>query len=545
MDTPKDRDPPSAPQSEAKPPRPMQLARAAIERDDWSAAIPHLKAAAAHQPENPQILMKLGRALGEAGCAQEADAAIQRALELDPTNVKARLAAGRSAWKQGRRSEAVAGLEAAAAAAPGNSKLDLALGGKLLELLRLEDATSAFRRVIAAEPRNAAALKGLAQCAVYMGDNDEALTALRAANAIEPGDARIEDQIRQLEGGIGEYDWKAEVRDAIDTLNAGDGGRRMWAAQILLAYGMTDLVQKALTPLESTSAPARRVLQMARQLDRLGLTHPSKAPADGGDPETQQLNGLKGFTERLTPGADTLVLVFAGAANRAFLSLDLMHRILRTTGASLAYFRDVNRTLFLRGIVGLSEDFVGTAEAFRDMMARSGARRLMLIGHCGGASAALRFGLALNAEAVLAIAPRILGVAFFENRPGQSAAKLEEARQSLGRFAGDLPVIYREAERTPRVTLLAGAGMEPEASFSRDMAAKVPGVAYVEIPGGRKDCLGVVLERGLLSPLFSSFVTHGAVAPEILENLRRPAPDRRPSLEGGPSAVESASSLPA
>lgn len=496
------------------------LARDALQRGDYAEAVALLEDLAARKPVNADVQVRLGHALLKVDRVADADAAFRKALALDPKNAKARLAVARISWDQGRRSEAVAHLEAAASHDPGNPTLQLRLGERLLGQLRVGEAIACFRRVLEAEPRNSAALKSLGQAFAYLGNTVEALAALREASEISPDDPQIQQQIVRVAGETSAEAWKIELGKAVAALNAPElkPGLKIAAARTLLYYGMTGALKTGLAPLEGTSAVARQLLQMARQLDRMGLASDAPDAVASGERESGQLNALTGITERFAPGCDTVALVFSGAGDRAFLSIDVIHRILRKTGVSLVYLRDLNRSLFLGGIVGVADDFAGTTAAFRSMKDRCGARRLVVIGHCAGAPAALRFGLALEAEAVLAISPRIVSREVLEERRARMLAEGKDVRSSLGAFAGDLSTLYAGAALPPRVTLLAGAGMEPECSFSRDMAARVPGVAYAEISGGRKDCLGVALTLGVLSPLFFSFIREGAVAPEIFWN---------------------------
>ncbi|MEO8926161.1 MAG: tetratricopeptide repeat protein [Caulobacteraceae bacterium] len=505
----------------------MAVGRAAAERGDFEDAVVNLSAARAEEPDNTKILTLLGRALRESQRPVEAEAVYRRLLEIEPANVAAQMAVGRTAWEQGRRSEALVHLRAAAAAGgPADPRRDLSIGEKFLAQMQIDEAAAAFRRVLAAHPDNAAALKGLGRCAQVSGDDEEALAKYRAATAHEPGNPWLQTEIRRIEAKQGGDDWKSELGDAIAISNAADSTRedRLWSAHILVAYGMTGQVEKALAPLEKTG-PVRRLLQIAHQLGRMGLSQPAVAPGEGVGPEAELFGGLSGFVEQLNPGSEALVLVFTGVANRAFLSMDMMHRVLRTTGASVLYLRDLQRTRYLAGVVGLGEDFASTAESFRTIMARSGASRMLMIGHCGGCAGALRFGLALGAEAVLAVAPRIIDAAILDGLSGRGAAKRDALRKSAGPFAGDLPSLYSAAESAPRVTLIAAKDVEPEASFARDMTARVPGVISVEMPGALKGSLGDILALGLLSPLISSFVESGGVSPDILEGLIRPASD--------------------
>ncbi len=510
----------------------LRLARAALQQGDITAVLAHLEAAVAEDPTNLTVQLKLARTLAKLDRKADAEATYRRILEQNPTHVQARKEISRAEWSRGRRSDAVDHFQAAMAGDPDNPKSNLTLGNQLVGLWRLEEAEAAFRRVIAAEPTNTAALMGLSRCAKNRGEEGAALAFLRAASACQPGNREIQFQIKLLEGDHADHDWKSDLLDAAEVLRAVDSPRDQlfWAARLLLVYGVTDIVKEVLTPMEATSQPARRILQMARQLDRLGLSQQAGALSQLFDPETEQMNALTGVVERLNPGAETLVLVFTGRVQRAFLSLDVLHRILRKTGASLVYMRDLERTSFLGGVVGLAADFNGAVDAFRALMARAGARRLVTIGNCFGCAGALRYGLALGAEAVLGVAPRMGALAIQRLSPA-IAAKLAALRDSAPSLAQDVPSLYLAAASPPRVTLISAVGVEPEASFLREMSAKVPGVFSVEMPGASAACFGDILARGYLSTLLSSFVADGAVAPDILAALGRPAPkdvERRP-----------------
>jgi tetratricopeptide (TPR) repeat protein len=502
----------------------FRIGQIAQRRGDLTQALSHLEAAAAEDPESLRVQLALATTFRKLDRPADVERVYRRVLELDPTNAPAQLAVGKAEWVQGHRSDALAHFQSATANEPADPKLNLALGNKLLGQWQAEGAEAAFRRVIAAEPSNAAAFMGLGRCALVRGDEDDALTWFRAAAVSEPGNQRILAAIRRLDTNHPAYDWKSELHDAAEILRVADSPRedRFWAAQLLLAYGMTDVLEEAFGPLEKISPGARRLLQMARQLDRMGLSQPSGDPGQNADPETEQLNALTGFTERLTPGAETLVLVFCGRLHRVFLSLDILHRILRNTGASLVYLRDLERTLYLGGVVGLGDDFAGTVDAFRAIMARSGARRLLMIGNCIGCVGALRFGLALGAEAVLGVKP-LIGATAEEALSPRRASRLEALRNTAPQLVGDLPSLYLAAAAPPRVTLISGAGAEPEASFARDMSAKVPGVISVEVQTPTKDCLNEILALGLLTPMLMSFVAEGAVAPDVLGALALPA----------------------
>ncbi|HEV2362706.1 MAG TPA: tetratricopeptide repeat protein [Caulobacteraceae bacterium] len=490
------------------------LARMALDRRDWAQAQARFQAALANRPDHAPSQLGMGVALYELGRIDEAEYAWRRVLELEPENVAARLRLSRMEWDRGRRSEAAGHVRAAAAARPDDSNLQLNLGNQLLLQWRPEEAEAAFRRAFEIEPDSVPALFGLARCAVERGDTEEALVRFRAAAAIEPNNPRLRFEIANLDPGRAGLDWREELRAAAALVRRPKARPEdvVWAAELLLGYGVTGVVKDALAPLAATSPIARRFVQTAHQLERMGLAQ--KLGAKSRELEAEQLNAVTGVVERLKPGADTLVLVFSGRLNRVALSLDVMHRILRNTGASLVYLRDIERTRYVGGVVGLGADFASTAKAFRELMARSGASRLLAIGHCIGCSGALRYGLALGAEAVLAVAPRI-GGSVLEHASARVLAKAAEVRAAAGRFGGEVAELYASARSRPRVTLVSGAGVEPDASFAKDMVAKVPGVRYIELPAPYREAFGDLLARGLLSNLLAGFVAEGKVSKRL------------------------------
>jgi Flp pilus assembly protein TadD len=506
-----------------------RAARTAMKQGDVSAAITQLEAAAAESPHDLAVLTLLARALAKIGRVADLEAVDRRVLEQDPGNAKARARLGEAAWKRGERSEALEHFQAGANAHPDDAKVNQRLGQALLSEWRIDEAEAALRRVIAVVPGDVTALQALARCAGIRGDGEDAEAYLRAAAASQPGNRKIELKIKRLEVSAADHDWNKEVLDATAVLRNADSppGERFSAAQLLLAYGVTDVVLEICGPLEASLPAARRLVQMARQLDRSGLSQPSRPPGQAADPEIDELNTITGVVERLKPGADTLMLVFSGRLNRAFLSLDILHRLMRNTGASLVYLRDLERTNYLGGVVGLGEDFAATTEAFRALMARSGARRLLMFGNCVGCAGALRYGLALGAEAVLGISPRV-GAAAKQGLSAATASKLEALVGATPQFAGDVTSLYLAAGASaPRVALVAGAGAEPEASFARDMAARVPGVVYAAMPGVNRECFGAILAQGLFPALVASFVADGSIAPDVVNALGRPAPPAR------------------
>ena len=104
------------------------------------------------------------------------------------------------------------------------------------------------------------------------------------------------------------------------------------------------------------------------------------------------------------PASPTVILAFCDRYHSLGAPLTAMHRWLGRLPASLIYLRDFRRVHFLAGIPELGQDREGTIRALRGMIGEIGGRRILCYGNSAGSFAALDYGAALGAEAVLAAA---------------------------------------------------------------------------------------------------------------------------------------------
>jgi hypothetical protein len=150
-------------------------------------------------------------------------------------------------------------------------------------------------------------------------------------------------------------------------------------------------------------------------------------------------------------GADAVLFLFCGFDHRLGLSLTAMHRWFGRLPASLVYLRDFRSLFYLGGLATLGADSAATAAGLRDIAAGLGGRRILCCGCSGGVYAALSYGLALGAEAVLALAgPTNLATDF--NAHLRSARRVAHLWSRLPQApAIDLRRAYAEAARPPRV----------------------------------------------------------------------------------------------
>jgi amino acid adenylation domain-containing protein len=129
-----------------------------------------------------------------------------------------------------------------------------------------------------------------------------------------------------------------------------------------------------------------------------------RRPAAGGD--------LLPFDDkRLAPvqivpraGAETVLILFADRFHTLGMPLPAIHRWLGRLPASLIYLRDFRRLYYLAGVPELGTDRAATVAALRATVAALGGRRILCYGNSAGSFAALDYGAALGAEAVLAMA---------------------------------------------------------------------------------------------------------------------------------------------
>jgi hypothetical protein len=289
----------------------------------------------------------------------------------------------------------------------------------------------------------------------------------------------------------------------------------------LVEYGITGPVEPTLSALAVHSARARKVLLAVRALERSDMAFRLERTGAVDVDDEHLLADLSGVAEWPCEGADTMVIVFSGRGYRVLLGLSVLCRALKMTGASIVYFRDLERTRYFGGVVGISADYISTSAALRSIARRRFAKRILTIGHCTGSAAALRYGLDLGAEAVLAISPRIR-VPAKEALTPEACAKFAELGETIPEFFTDISALYADSANPPRATLLFGENCETDASDAMLMA-KAHNVVLAGIPNyAEHDCIKHLLQRGLLAPMLNNFVASGSIGSEVLEQLRSP-----------------------
>lgn len=514
-----------------------RLANLASESADSPSVLDVLDSAVAESPDDPRIRYGLAQAIcvaqpdwtprgrsPEHTVRSESEIAKARAILEDMStqqkgewNTKALVLLAHIARYEHRWDDALLAFEKAAAAEPGNLEILCEIGICLCDLSRLDEAKLQFDLVLSKDAAKIEALLGLGDVAKLQDDLEGALREYERAAVLEPNNATVHARLRRLQGRVGKFDWREELDSAIHVIR--DSGRAKGtlvpAAVVALRYGVTDVLQPVTRELEDTSPAGRQIVMAARALDRAGLCRTreqlEEGAAGGGD-----LDEMAGVVSKIVPGAETLLVIFGGAAGQVDITFSLFYRLLRARISSMLFVRDVEDTRYLGGIVGLGSDFDSTVDALRGIAERSGAKRLLMIGNCQGAGAAIRYGVAANAEAILAFDPRI-------GLPNMASLKPVEASkfsQAVARF-GDIrsvDEIYSNAPDKPRLFVIYDSNREPQATRARELG-RIEGATAAGIPVVRSQLLRILLAEGLLTPILSEFVASGRIGEKLLGQL--------------------------
>jgi hypothetical protein len=259
----------------------------------------------------------------------------------------------------------------------------------------------------------------------------------------------------------------------------------------------------------------------------MGLARPLSACASGSDAVESQFDSLRGFLEMPVSGSDTVLIVFGGTNNRLWITFSLLHEILRKTGVSVIYCRDLQRLWYAGGIIGLGEDFPSTLQGFRALIRRYGATRVLTLGNCMGCLGALRYGLWLGAQGVLALSPKLRPLADLEPH---ERARFRPLRENRPAADNNIRREYLEVPSLPKVTLVFGEDCAEDA-YNAHAMADVAGVTLAGIPqSSDTNSVKDLLVRGLFEPLLQDFVAAGVLSQEVRTLISASRNPRRRTL---------------
>lgn len=401
----------------------LALARAwlATGRRDWPTALRRWESVREQFPNNPWAYLGSAHALRAAGHGDQSDALVSKAeavalsaeQSLGPAataKVALEIAKARADWGNVRRlAQHILDAEPRA-----NADLFLALAQACWHLKEPEAADRAAQQALDVDPALTDAILVQVWVATERGDGQRAIRCYRRLTEIQPDAVRWRLKLVQL------LNWHGRIEEAVrelDILNS------RWpddpAVQTVMRhYG------PAATLSRLPAAPVRGDAEYADDGKLRALIAAAPQPERWLRPLLTDDPTLDVLTVR-PEHAQTALMVFTGSNDRVSMPLTVFDRYLAALPVTVIYLKDFKRLRFLAGIRSLSSgDTTGeqeTIRALRRLLADLAIERLCTLGNCDGGFAAIRYGIELGAERVLAFSPPT-------HAPGDSSMEFEQAR---------------------------------------------------------------------------------------------------------------------
>jgi pimeloyl-ACP methyl ester carboxylesterase len=208
-------------------------------------------------------------------------------------------------------------------------------------------------------------------------------------------------------------------------------------------------------------------------------------------------------------GSDTTVLCFTGKGSIFGISSYFLRGLLEMHRVNTVFLFDWDEVGYLAGISGLGRSFEESVENLAALCRKLGTRRLVTLGVSLGGYGAMRYGLALGADATLTLAPRLRGVLREKHLKEISAAVGRE----LSPAEIDIRRLYAAEARTPLTWMVYGADHESDALCAAHMRG-LPGIVEEPLRGvSDHRVLTRLAVSGEFTPLFGRFLE--AVGPGV------------------------------
>lgn len=369
-------------------------------RRDWQAAIPRWEAVRQRFPNNLAAyagsLIAMRAAASPEGLEKfllEAEAALDatRQRYADPIGcfrLELAIANARLDWLRSRKcAEKLIAFES-----PPTAQAFIALAQACWHLGDAAAAEEAAQHALATASTSTEAIIISAWASAERGDSEKTLQYYRQLAELHPNNARWSLKVVQLLNWIGQVDEAVSELDIIC---------KRWpdAAQVkifLKNFGPGSSLTRELAENALSDSEAEGDIFQA-----LAATAPVEA--EWKRPLVVASPKLDAQIVEM-PGAQTAVLVFTGGADGMAMPLSIFDRYLAALNVTTIYLKDFNRLAYLAGIRSLG-GYRETLAALRSLLENLGITRLTAIGNCDGASAAIRYGIELGADRILAFGP--------------------------------------------------------------------------------------------------------------------------------------------
>jgi hypothetical protein len=256
-----------------------------------------------------------------------------------------------------------------------------------------------------------------------------------------------------------------------------DVHRRIAACECVIANGGLAQVVELLESLRGRSEHAEvvgRGLALCRSLVSSGIL----ARLDRVSSERPTWKMSVPVLQLRAPSADKIVLIFMAEGRRFWSVMQVLLRVLEPFGQHLMFLSDSSPRFFLHGVDGLRPGYANSIEDLRKLAGALGDLPIYCLGSSKGGFAALRYGLDLGAEHVLAFSP---WTSLAANDDSPAADEVWTSR-CMGADAIDLKPLFAGCSRIPRLTIYYGALNGRDARHARRLA-DLPGVRVLAIEG--------------------------------------------------------------
>jgi Flp pilus assembly protein TadD len=175
----------------------LRLADGAYAKGEYAMAAQLYYRAAELQPENPEVVTKLGFALFKAGNAADAEKIFRAALEKNPKHPDALRGLAHSLVVQGRAADAVPIYRKALAAGAGDARIYAGLGAALDMIGKHQEARATYQAGLKVAPEDFGLRNNLALSYAMSGEGDKAKAILNGMSG-DPATARKAQQSLSL-----------------------------------------------------------------------------------------------------------------------------------------------------------------------------------------------------------------------------------------------------------------------------------------------------------------------------------------------------------
>lgn len=444
----------------------------ATQRREFDAALVYLQAASALDPKNIKVLLAIGDLLRKASRLEEARVTYEKVVTESPSNVRAIICLGLIARLSHDTASAISHFESALKIDPNAQIATDMLGQLRSENISRDNIRGQHLKILEGDSRNSEALVALARLARRDGDHEKERTYLEAASRSDPANLHLRCEYADAHRELDRLDDAEAIYKSVLALDGENARALTGLGFIARARGNSDEAAgyfKAAANVENLFAAfASRVEDGNLSLQRLFAGQIAETTLPTG-------SNYNDATLLFAPcrGATSLVITFGGNTAQLMLPSEIT-----TLQTHLIAIRDRHRCFSMRGVPGLGRNYAGCLDNLRRLIAKFRITSVYCAGVSAGGYPALRYGLDLGANGVLAFsAPTTLDLADDGNAPLSRYPQLTALYRDLPDIPLDLAKLYANTLPRPRAILVYSPADKRDSWLANRMA----GIEGVEL----------------------------------------------------------------